>query len=355
MSNEQRNILKLDEEILKHAAPIKHNWSMNDTSKNYGEATNTQYGHVIISTNLNNYDSELLTVPSTEEVAQAINQLTNEKAVKNHKSETTDYGVATDSEYGHVKVDKKLEDSTNPVRNSAIYSAINDINENVETIVSSLGENTEGIKKLLSLSKPTEFTNNIDNLIDAGFYIYKSETEKVINANNYLNNALIFVLKEDTRVIQHVYPTKKIYKENSDEFAYKLNGSQYTRFGITANEDTEWSMFGVSFKPYTETNLVKTIKAKNASVKVYENTSGFTIEWEQLNDKQSYEIVADELYAYETICEFNDLPIKGNFLFGNLIGKCDIRISSKKMEIRSTLNTGNIIKNIHQCFFVPRM
>ena len=355
MTNKQRNILKLDEEVLKHAAPIKHNWSMNDTSKNYGKATNTQYGHVVISTNLNNYDSELLTVPSTEEVARAINQLTNEKAVKNHASGATDYGVATDSQYGHVKVDKKLENSTNPVRNSVIYSAIGDINEDIENIVSSLGKNTEGIKKLLNLNEPTESDDNIDDLIDAGFYIYKSETEEVISTNNYLNNALIFVLKEDTRVIQHVYPTKKIYKENSDEFAYKLNGSQYTRFGVTTNENTEWSMFGISFKPYTETNLVKTIKAKDANIKVYENTSGFTIEWKQLNTKQSYEIVADELYAYETICEFNDLPIKGNFLFGNLIGKCDIRISSSKMEIRSTLNTGNIIKNIHQCFFVPRM
>ncbi len=352
MSNEQRNILKLDEEVLKHAAPIKHNWSMNDTSKNYGKATNTQYGHVIVDTNLNTSSTNPV---ANQTITQAINQLTNEKAIKNHASGTTDYGVATDSQYGHVKVDTELKNSTNPVRNSVIYSAISDINEDIEGIVSSLGTNTEGIKKLLNLNEPAESDDNIDDLIDAGFYIYKSETEEVISTNNYLNNALIFVLKEDTRVIQHVYPTKKIYKENSDEFAYKLNGSQYTRFGITTNEDTEWSMFGVSFKPYTETNLVKTIKAKDANVKVYENTSGFTIEWEQLNTKQSYEIVADELYAYETICEFNDLPIKGNFLFGNLIGKCDIRISSTKMEIRSTLNTGNIIKNIHQCFFVPRM
>lgn len=369
MSNQQKNILKLDEEVLKHAAPIKHSWSMNNTSVDYGKATDSYYGHVVVDTNLNDSSNNPV---SNKTINTAITQLTDEKANKNHASTTTEYGEATDSQYGHVKVDTELKNSINPVKNSVIYSAIDDINKDIEGIVSSLGTNTEGIKKLLNLNEPTETTDNINDLTEPGFYIYKGEEEKPLNKdtyniinddeskpvdeNTYYNEALIFVIKNTTRIIQYIFSTKKVFDDRDPNvFEYKLNGSHYSRFGIITNNITQWSMLGLVYKPYTKSNLVTNIVAKDASINIYENASGFTIEWEQLNTKQSYEIVADELYAYETICEFNDLPIKGPFIFGNLIGKCDIRITPEKMELRSTLNKGNIIKNIHQTFFVPRV
>lgn len=352
MSQEQKNILKLDEEVLKHAAPIKHNWSMNDTSKDYGKATSSSYGHVVIDSNLNTSSPNPV---SNQTITTAINQLNNEKATKNHASNTTDFGVATSSLYGHVKVDTELKNSDNPVKNSIIKAKFDTLDTSINNITTALGTNAEDVKKLLNLNTPTSLSTDIDALTEPGFYIYHSETEKAISKNTYYNEALIFVLKNDTRIIQHIYPTKKIYKENSDEFKYRLNGSQYTRFGISTENSIDWSMLSVSYKPYTETTLVKEIKAEDASVKVFENTAGYQIEWEQLNTKQEYEIVANELYAYETICLFDDLSIKGPFIFGNLIGKCDVRITPEKMEIRSTLNQGNIIKNIHQTFFVPRI
>lgn len=352
MSNRQKNILKLDEEVLKHAAPIKHSWSMNNTSVDYGKATDSYYGHVIIDTNLNNSSNNPV---SNKTINTAITQLTDEKANKNHASTTTEYGVASDTQYGHVKIDTELKDSDNPVKNSILNDKFTELDTSINSITATLGTNAEDIQQLLNLNTPTSLTSDIDALVNPGFYIYKNETEKVLDKNTYYNEALIIVLKNDTRVIQHIYPTKKIYKENSDEFKYRLNGSQYTRFGINTDDRIEWSMFGISYKPYTETTLVKAIKGQDSNVKVFENTAGYQIEWEQTNNKQSYEITSDELYGYETICEFNDLSIKGPFIFGNLIGKCDIRITPEKMELRSTLNKGNIIKNIHQTFFVPRV
>ena len=70
-------------------------------------------------------DSTLSTT-SVNPVANSV--ITNEletKAPNNHASTTTDYGVATDTKYGHVKVDTALNTtSTSPVQNKKIKEAL---------------------------------------------------------------------------------------------------------------------------------------------------------------------------------------------------------------------------------------
>lgn len=66
---------------------------------------------------------------STESMNPVANKvITNElnnKAGKNHASTTTDYGEATNTKYGHVKVDTELNTtSTSPVQNKVIKNAL---------------------------------------------------------------------------------------------------------------------------------------------------------------------------------------------------------------------------------------
>ena len=188
----------------------------------------------------------------------------------------------------------------------------------------------------VSLDKPKHINAHLDTMREPGYYMqtgtrYFSYGGEAI----YYTNALVKVEKQANRVIQHVYATSKITSNGTTN--YKINGSEYTRWGLSEND---WKPWHVAHKPYT-----KTTRACNegrgvdvGSVIVYENTSGFIVHWDQFKQENDKYPVSASLYSWATVCEFSPaLPIKGPYVFGNLIGRCDFKITSNKLQIRSNV------------------
>lgn len=321
-------------------------------------------------------------------VATDITDLDNQYAPKNHKSSNSTYGVGDKNNFGHVKVDEVIDSSsTNPVQNSKVKEYVDGIKTTLTNSINALikftGELNEyaivksinsssthaqvptaqavwsaitsykDLLKGVDLAQPKSVNQDINTLRDAGYYLQTGNRHFSYGGETiYYTNALIRVEKQSNRVIQHVYATSKVTSNGTT--TYKINGSEYTRWGTSA---TDWKAWHVAHKPYT-----KTVRAchwgpgvDSGSVVVYENTAGFIIHWDQTKqDDDRYPISAD-LYEYAKVCDFEPpLPIKGPYVFGNLIGRCDFRISSGKMEIRSNVSKGGRIIEMHETFFVPR-
>ena len=188
---------------------------------------------------------------------------------------------------------------------------------------------------------------------DAGYYLQTGNRHFSYGGETiYYTNALIRVEKQSNRVIQHVYATSKVTSNGTT--TYKINGSEYTRWGTSA---TDWKAWHVAHKPYT-----KTVRAchwgpgvDSGSVVVYENTAGYIIRWKQENDQQNSYVVNTPLYEYTDLCTFNPaLPITGPYIFSNLIGRMDVKITADKMQIRSNIAPGGRIIQVNETYFVPR-
>ena len=63
-----------------------------------------------------------------EEFYEKLKHIIKTRAPILHSSKTTEYGKGTDSEYGHVKVEKSLVDTENPVESSVIKNNVDGIN-----------------------------------------------------------------------------------------------------------------------------------------------------------------------------------------------------------------------------------
>ena len=212
----------------------------------------------------------------------------------------------------------------------------------------------------IDLARPLSINKDIHYMTDAGYFkqtgnrnfSYGSETI-------YYTNALIKVERQANRIIQYVHSTSKI--TSGGQTTYKINGSEYTRWGeIYSDNRIVWNSWEVAYKPYT-----RTIRACNwgpgvenpqeAPVRVFENTAGFIIHWDQKNDLNDRYPISADLYEYQKVCDFNPpLPITGPYVFGNLIGRFDVKIDSNKMQIRSNVNKGGRIIEMHETWFVPR-
>lgn len=313
--------------------------------------------------------------------------LGDEYAPKNHASTGTDYGTGTTSKYGHVKVDSAISTtSTNPVQNKIITNYINGIKTTLENRITALenwinthelvnainDSNKDSTTKIptvkavwdaisnykdlligIDLARPLSVNKDINQMRDPGYFKQTGSRHFSYGGETiYYTNALIKVEKQSNRVIQHVYATSKVTSNGNT--TYKINGSEYTRWGTSENN---WGAWHVAHKPYTKTTRVKSLGTgvDAGSVVVYENTAGFIIHWDQYaQDKDKYPISAD-LYEFATVCTFNPpLPIKGPYVFGNLIGRMDIKITSDKMQIRSNVSKGGRIIEMHETYFVPR-
>jgi hypothetical protein len=165
------------------------------------------------------------------------------------------------------------------------------------------------------------------------------------NETIYYKNGLIKVEKSNNIIIQHVYSVDKNTK--------KLNSCEYTRKGSNGN----WDSWYVTHKPYTkyQGTITYGTGVDQGSIEVYENTAGFIIKWNQTNNNQQRYPITAPLYEFTRVCSFNPpLPIDGPYVFGNLIGRMDIRITNKQMDIRSTVVPGGRIIEMHETYFVPR-
>lgn len=320
-----------------------------------------------------------------------IEDLNDQFAPKNHASESNQYGEGTSTQYGHVKTDDNVTDSINPVKASGIIQYVteeinklydklkNELQDKLNIVTSITGDTPEktddkyniptakavwdaivGYEDLFtgrSWDKPKEIDISIDELVEPGYYLQIGTSNRYFTYGGeiiFYVNGLIRVEKQSNRVIQHVYTTSKITSGN--ETTYKINGSEYTRWGTST---TDWKAWHVAHKPYTKTNravITSTCKGVDeGSIVVYENTAGFMIHWDQYKQDQQRYPVSAPLYEYADVCYFEPaLPIKGPYVFGNLIGRMDIKITSDKMQIRSNVNPGGRIIEMHEAYFVPR-
>lgn len=316
---------------------------------------------------------------------QDIEDIENNYAPINHASTSDIYGVGDNSKYGHLQLADAIGDANDndkPVKISGIIAYVGNQISNLEdrlrndlqakltikNVVNS--SSTDGqiptakavwdaitnYKELfvgVSLDKPKHINAHLDTMREPGYYMqtgtrYFSYGGEAI----YYTNALVKVERQANRVIQHVYATSKITSNGTTN--YKINGSEYTRWGLSENN---WKPWHVAHKPYT-----KTTRACNegrgvdvGSVVVYENTSGFIVHWDQFEQENDKYPVSAPLYSWATVCEFSPaLPIKGPYVFGNLIGRCDFKITSNKLQIRSNVSPGGRIIEMHETFFVPR-
>ena len=322
-------------------------------------------------------------------VTDDVEDLNSKYATKKHTStNANEIGAGTKDVYGHVKVDDEVKDSSNPVQNTKIKeyidTAASDLNADIEEINDKIDyqilKSTDGInssstdKQLptaltvwealtsyddilngVTIRTPSEYGNSLETLTTPGYYIYKKDTPTYFiygGEQIFYNGALIEVRANDGHIIQYVYATEQSTQDGNT--IYRLNGEQYTRWKKSTGD---WKAWHCAHKPYKETTRVSELgeNVDAGSVTVHENTAGFIIRWNQSKQPEDQYPISAPLYQYAKVCDFYPpLPIKGPYVFGNLIGRYDIKITSSKMEIRSNIPpTGRII-GVHETYFVPR-
>ena len=355
MSDEQTShILYLSEQVLRFAAEIDHKHTTSDitdisskyaplkhdsASEAYGKGTQSKYGHLKINDNVTGTGTDnAMPVTATGIVTYVSNQISN-------------IASTLRTELQNKLNIKQTVDSTSTHQSSGAY--------NIPT-TQAVWQAISDYKDLLigvDLARPKSINKNINDMTDAGYFIQTGVRSFSYGGENInYTNALIKVEKQSNRVIQHVCATDKF--TSGGQTIYKINGRRYTRWGATSvvNPPT-WNAWEVEHKPYT-----RTIRACNlgpgvdeGSIEVFENTSGFIIHWDQHNAPDDRYPVSSELYEYINVCEFKPpLPITGPYVFGNLIGRFDIKIEAHRMQIRSNVNKGGRIIEMHETWFVPR-
>lgn len=320
--------------------------------------------------------------------AEDIEDMDSKYAPVNHADASNKFGLGDTDKYGHVKVDDEISDSSvNPVQNKIIKQAITDAINNLRNeLITKLQEKFNIVTEITSEStdktddkyniptahavwsaltnykdlfvgrswdSPKKIDENIDNMRTPGYFLqvgsryFSYGGEKI-----YYTNALVRVEKQSNRVIQHVYATTRV--SNGIDSTYKINGAEYTRIGTS---ETDWKPWHAVHIPYRLTSrAVNEGKGVDkGSVQVFENTAGFKIAWNQYNQEKDKYPVTAPIYEYTTVCEFSPaLPISGEYVIANLIGRFDVRITSKKMQIRTNLNPGGRIIEMHETWFIPR-
>lgn len=360
------HILTLKDQVLKWAAPLTH---IDE------QASDTKLGHVKVETTVKSSSNPVKSSAIMTYVTAQINNLRGgfTGTLNDLQSKLTIITSINDNATNqngstYVPSVKAVWDKFQPrlsivtsVNSSSTDSTIPS-SKAVWNAISSYDKILEGV----SLQRPQSYTGSINNLTTAGYYImdHDKNSPKSFSYGGetiYYTNALVTVKKQSNRIIQHVCATNKITSSSDNTvFTYKINGSEYTRYGLYNSDGTKnWKPWHVAHKPYTKTARAK-IKAKHKgvdanSIVVYENTEGFIIRWKQTNNNQRRYPVHAELYEYAEVCEFSPaLPITGPYVFGNLIGRMDIKITSTGMYIRSNVAPGGRIIGMDETYFVPR-
>lgn len=364
------HILTLKDQVLRWASPKKHD-STNDT---YGKGTTTKYGHVKVDDAVDsNSENPAQSKAIVTYVASKINEAkTSLQSSLNIKEAINDSDTHKTSNKYNIPTNKAVVDKlsdyqkTLTIQNTKIESNnLGDANTIPTTnAVWQTITNYEDILVGVDLKKPQTYTGSINNLTTAGYYIMahnKNSPQSFSYGGEriWYTNALVTIKTQVNRIIQHVCATNKISSaSNTNNFTYKLNGCEYTRHGwYDANGNIEWMPWHMYHKPYSKTARVKTLgkNVDNNSVVVYENTAGFIIQWKQTNsNERSYNVHAP-LYQYTDVCTFEPyLPITGQYVFGNLIGRMDVKITNDKMQIRTNVAPGGRITGMDIQYFVPR-
>lgn len=340
-------ILNIRTEVLRYAAASNHNHDSRyvignsdnfapknhaSTNNEYGVGNTTQYGHVLFSSSDISDDdtSKDNCAPSIQSVKKYVKSKVNSvNGLEGQTIASSSTGITYQSTDNQIPTAK------------AVYNAINNID-----LFSQLSQHT--------ITNPKDVTTNIDNIVTTGYY-HKTNNGSFTHAPNtvYYTDGLIHVQRYGTRAVQTVYATVQNNNNN-----YRFNGEIYTRFGTISSSGNVWSKWHVLHKPWTErSDLIGTLGTgvDSGSVTLWENTAGYTIRWKQTQNNQNY-TVSGAKYTYTPICSFSrDLPLKGPFVFGNIINNMDIKIQADGMYLRTTENVGGVLPGIDETYFVPRV
>lgn len=340
-------ILNIRTEVLRYAAASNHNHDSRyvigssdnfapknhaSTSNEYGVGNTTQYGHVLFSSSDISDDdtSKDNCAPSIQSVKKYVkNKVNGVNGLEGQTIASSSTGITYQSTDNQIPTAK------------AVYNAINNVD-----VFSQLSQHT--------ITNPKDVTTNIDNIVTTGYY-HKTNNGSFTHAPNtvYYTDGLIHVQRYGTRAVQTVYATVQNNNNN-----YRFNGEIYTRFGTISSSGNVWSKWHVLYKPWTErSDLIGTLGTgvDSGSVTLWENTAGYTIRWKQTQNNQNYP-VSGAKYTYVPICSFSrDLPLKGPFVFGNIINNMDIKIQADGMYLRTTESIGGVLPGIDETYFVPRV
>ena len=199
---------------------------------------------------------------------------------------------------------------------------------------------------------PTITTDVIDNIVEPGYYQYTGSLATVTCGPDTIHykNGFIRVEEHNDHIIQHLYSTSVV------ESNYIVNGEEYIRYGYKTGTNTyNWDKWYVKHIPYRErSDLINdgSIPDDIDNFTIYESTAGYTFKWSQSEDR--YQLPMQQ-YQFYTIAEFTSLPIEEPYVFGNLIGHVDIKISKDSFKIRSTNRQGEYVTGVSNTFFVPRI
>ena len=322
MSNENtEEIFNLKEEILKVASKKNHAWTQ-ESNNNYGEANGTTWGHVKVQSEIpvenDTKNNDCATIGAIK--GYVINKITNQ------------INTLTESITGLSN--NKLDKTTFNTEKETKDNEINTINTSITSI-------QNNINNLHTFNNTKNTETDIDALTTPGYYSYATKPVLKYGLND-IKCGIVTVKKiNDNSIVQYI--------ESTDPVSGNLDGNIYTRLLNGSN----WSELEVVKRNNIEEKEY-TVDETDTKVVVKENTAGYTITWIQTSENKTYTVTAD-LYEYAHLCNFEEQLLIDEYIFGNLIGKMDVRITSTGMQVRSTLAPNNVIKNVHETYFIPRL
>ena len=356
----RKQIFNLKTEVLNIASAKFHKWKDGDFGENedpYGKGDDEHYGHVKLVGSI------------TEETND--NDGASVGAIKGYVSNalSSHFNITTQNT-GNINNNSLLsasviKDLINQAINGLTTKTINyqkneeqpkPLNNVLDDITTAIENNINPNNVDLTSPKSIPENTDIDSLQTAGYYFYdKDETISLTynDLNVHYKNSLITVeAQPNGNIIQYINATTPSGNELSD---YKMTGEKYFRIF----NGTNWSNLSLIYTPQKtkEVNITEALQTENSTgiITITETTAGFIVNWHQTSENNTY-IIQEDLYEYETIGVFPPIPIGNNpYVFGNLIGKIDIKITKENIAVRSTLPSGSIIKNVNATFFVPRM
>ena len=353
-------IFNLKDEVLSVASKKNHKWDDSHFNENneqendpYGKGDNNFYGHVKLISNAEAFDTYEENASVGVSIAGLKSYFENEMPPIEKSSNEDDENILLTKYVTTQLINDLIEEARTELNTDDIRIVSEDktLTERLSDIDDTIERNYNPNNIDLTSPKPVTENDNINNLTTAGYYYYNKEESVPLlynEENIHYENAIIMVERQpDETILQYIYATKK----ETNDLIYTIDGTKFLR---TSNDNgTNWSDLSLIQIPNQSSKEI-TSHRTGTIITYKETTAGFTFNWKQENNVD-YE-VQEDLYEYETIGTFAPLPIGDNpYIFGNLIGKVDVKINKNSIAVRSTLPSGNVIKNVNATFFVPRI
>lgn len=194
-------------------------------------------------------------------------------------------------------------------------------------------------------NNPHKTEQPINQLKQPGYYYYKDyeENTSITYGDNTYYCGVVIVKKINNNIIQYIDTCDSNGVADGNTYKRLYNGNEWGEVQVVHRNIEEQSFETLS---------------GDGHIHISENTAGYIITWVQDDADKKFIIANDhERYEYKPILRFNSsLVIDENhtYIFGNLIGKMDVKITSNDIQVRSTLSPGDYITNVHETYFIPR-